>query len=147
MTKISVCFKTLDSIILEKLKEYNFSMSDIGTHYYKDIIKSIIISFKSTNGDKSVMEIREEVLDPYSQFYFDIISNDYMEINELHSIVYHAFVNRKNININCDYMSLAFSLANSILVDLKSQAIVKEDNALFSFKIGSKKKSKVKVVI
>lgn len=147
MVKINVCFKTLDNIILEKLSKYNFSMSDIGTHYYKDIIKAIIISLKNLNDDKSVMELREEVLEPYSQFYFNIINNEYTGINELHSIVYHAFINRENINKNDDYMSFAFKLANFILIDLKRQAIVKEENALFSFKNGSRKKSKVKVAI
>lgn len=147
MVKINVCFKTLDNIILEKLSKYNFSMSDIGTHYYKDIIKAIIISLKNLNDDKSVMELREEIFNPYSQFYFNIINDEYTGINELHSIVYHAFVNRENINKNDDYMSFAFSLANSILLELKRQAIVKEENSLFSFRAGSKKKCRVKVAI
>lgn len=126
--KINVELKTLDELILTELKKQGFPMGTLGTYFYKDIVKKIVICLKKTSADEDIVKLRRDVLSPYSQFYFEVAKNDNdMDIKEFHSEVSGVSMQASNnINIKFNYMELAFALGYLIFTTLDNKVLIKE---------------------
>lgn len=100
--------------ILSLLEEMGFSINRLGTYFYRDIVFKLVKELKwldgdsyifivnqirnnNMNGDDVVIEdvlrqhkekLLKELVEPYSQFYFDIARND----NDIGTKTFHAYI-------------------------------------------------------
>lgn len=126
----------LNLITLKLLEENGFHIDDIGTYLYRDIIINIIKRLNSEH--PNIEELKEELSNTYSQFYFDISRNERdMGVKTFHFYIKKAILNIKDENKTSnlldkmcfqrkiDYGQLAYEIAcyimknNSLQSDLK----------------------------
>lgn len=110
--------KTLDMKILEVLKNNGFESEDLGTYFYRDVIKNIVDFLSVSSKKEEIEELKRQVVTPYSQFYFDIARNDNdMGVRTFHKLLGDATKNansKRGKDNQIDYMSCAFEVAYSI---------------------------------
>lgn len=122
--------KVLKAQILNLLEQMGLSKENVGTKYYADILDNIIYFIAKAKSDDEVEELKEQLQNPYSEFYFDIARNDNdTGLKTFHSLISDALpdcatAEEQNISINKDnYKEVAFALGNLINTkDLNKQS-------------------------
>lgn len=133
--------QSLDRILLEILRKYNFPSNHPGTDCYITILRRIILFLIEATSDSDVRSKKEELetqlLNPYSQFYLDIVYdmacesglktfhehiNDATEIARKMSKARHQdhFEQRR-------YKEVALGLSETIYTEIKKGNIIVED--------------------
>lgn len=113
-------------LIIELLDKNGFSLDCLGTYLYKDVVKNVIGCMK--NPGNNLEQLRMDLSNPYSQFYFDISRNDRdMGVNTFHSYIEEAILNiqfdnktSNLLDIMCrgqrmNYGDLAYEIASYML--------------------------------
>lgn len=113
-------------LIIELLDKNGFSLDCLGTYLYKDVVKNVIGCMK--NPGNNLEQLRMDLSNPYSQFYFDISRNDRdMGVNTFHSYIEEAILNiqfdnktSNLLDIMCrgqrmNYGELAYEIASYML--------------------------------
>ena len=88
--------------ILEVLEVNGFPMQYLGTYLYKDVIRNIVKSLDKITKESEIMELKEQLNKPYSQFYFDIARND----RGIGVTTFHTFINDVISQLNYDLKNL-----------------------------------------
>jgi len=84
----------LDITILELLERNGFSIDELGTFLYKDVIKKTIECMRLSNFKEE--ELKSDLKNFYSQFYFDLSRNDRdMGLKSFHFSIQNAIGNLK----------------------------------------------------
>ena len=115
---------TLDERILKILEKNKFSLEHLGTHFYKAVIKEIVISLSSAKNYEEFRKIEEQLKcyasSEYSLFYFDIAKRQFnVELDTFHRLIREASLNtkimRNSSNNEKNYMILSLGFAKFIL--------------------------------
>ena len=119
-------------ILLEKL---GYSMEEIGTYLYKNMIIKIADSLNNKLTKKEFDDLLDQITNHYSQFYLDLARNDLdMGIKTFHSIIEKAilkidyekadkelFYNIFGDNVSLEYDEKAFVLGAYVSLNLKQE--------------------------
>lgn len=122
--------KVLKAQILNLLEQRGLTKKNIGTEFYAEVIANISYFIAKAKSDEEVEELKEQLQNPYSEFYFDIARNDNdTGLKTFHSLISDALpdcatAEEQNISINKDnYKEVAFALGNLINTkDLNKQS-------------------------
>lgn len=125
MLNIETTDQMLEIMILNLLEKNGFSIDELGTFLYKDIIKKVMECLEKTNVKEE--ELLKDLSNAYSQFYFDLSRNDRdMGLKTFHDYIQSAIykmnphseeswirdlADQKKTN----YGVLAFDIASSII--------------------------------
>lgn len=142
--------------ILNLLEEMGFSINKLGTYFYKDVIINIIKKLEILQSEENdtknyEVDLNKELVNPYSQFYFDLARNDYdIGTKTFHIYIQHSFscldtskekhylllnlINENEKQINCGELALKIALY------IKNTTYSKQNNNL-----NQKKKVKTKI--
>lgn len=86
--------KLLDLKILELLEKNGFSLDELGTFLYKDVIKKVLLTLQVSKNEQE--ELRQQLKNAYSQIYFDIARND----NDMGLKTFHNYIQVALAKIN-----------------------------------------------
>jgi len=70
---INIDLEALDAKIMEVLESNGFDKDDIGTFFYKEVIKNIVIELVDCTEEIDLNRLRTQILSQYSAFYYGII--------------------------------------------------------------------------
>lgn len=115
-----------DLKILEFLFQNGFSNENLGTYLYKDVISRIIEYLNKPSKTSEIEELKQQLNNAYSQFYFDISRNEKdMGLKTFHYCIQSALANLDDKNSNfieeissqkkLNYGQLAFEIASYML--------------------------------
>jgi len=116
----NVNFDALDLKILDVLKTNGFSVDDMGTFFYKEVIKKAVFSLMDCQQEMDITSLQQQIVSPYSLFYYDIITKfNGINLESFHAYIKEAVLKSKMISKKqkaekC-YMPLAFYTASYML--------------------------------
>ena len=133
----------IESIIDAVLEELSFPKEDLGTIYYKEVLKAIIIFLQTPYKGRELEELKAGLLNPYSFFYFDIAKGiDFdLGLKSFHSEIDTVIIKAKQKNkklINFNYMYHAYLLAEKIYMIMEKKLDI---NKTFKYTKFSKAKN------
>jgi len=149
----------LDEKILAVLKNNNFSLNKLGTYFYKDVIKKIVISFKACSNDEANVDLLKAAVNPYSELYKGVV-RCFFNVNEasddlvleFHQIIKDACADTKitkgkSGNIN-NYLVMSYYFAKYMLSSFERENldVVDNDSALNRASILSESKVKAHIL-
>lgn len=115
--------------VLEFLDDNGFSMNDLGTYLYKDVICRIIDFMNKSLKPSEIIELKNQLKDAYSQFYFDIARNEKdMGLKTFHLCIQIAIENmdtkKRNLGVinkiceqkKVNYGQLAWEIASYLTI-------------------------------
>lgn len=145
--------KTLDAKILETLINGNgFSVEDVGTYYYKDVIRGIVFSLNAINGDADFR--KKQILDDINFNFLTLsgvidsnctkeqlcllidkdrqerITNLRCELQELHSMFYY------NVSRNFSYVT-NFEFFHAKIKEAASKTNLKDTYLQVAYYLGT----------
>lgn len=111
----------LSNNILLLLEDLGYSVNELGTYAYKNLIKKNIELISEGVDEKDIIN---ELNTPYSQLYLDVAYETDIGTQTLHSYISNAFVNRKyNVNkklssdIFGDFSGFSYGLQSYLIAD------------------------------
>ena len=124
-------FDVLDVKIFDVLKTNGFDINDIGTHFYKEVIKKATILLMDSYTDSDIVSLKQQITSPYSFFYCDIIADvevkkyDYFrglgvfdKLTIFHKLICNAALKGEIVlgkqRVEDCYMTLAFCTASYV---------------------------------
>ena len=128
----------IESIIDAVLEELSFSKDDLGTVYYKEVLKAILIFLQTPYKGRELEELKTGLLNPYSFFYFDIAKEiDFdLGLKSFHSQIDIAIINARQKNrklTNFNYMYHAYLLAEKIYMIMEKKLDINQTFKHFKF--------------
>lgn len=99
--------ENLDLEILELLEKNGFSIEQLGTYLYKDVIKNVIKRMKESKSEKDIEQLKLELFNPYSQFYVNIARFD----NDMGVKTFHNYISQAITTI--DYNNVPSTLVKT----------------------------------
>lgn len=148
----------LDYILFQILIKYNFKEGERGTEYYVIILRRIIFFLQASATDEKVRsrltDLKNQLLNPYSQFYLDIVY-DYGGAGGLDT--FHSYIrtasnaarekSKSSHQSHLDqreYMKMAFVLAETVYAEIEKGNIKVEERQIdtrdFIYKLGKETK-------
>ncbi len=135
----------LEMRILELLEDQGFSLKELGTYLYKDVVQNVIECLQDPNMKIDILQ--QELSNRYSQFYFDISRNERdMGLKTFHFYIRLALSNQKEtskstvIKSLCsqreipNYGMLAFYIAEHIMTLFPNNQLKEEKSVARTLK-------------
>lgn len=108
---------TLENKIILLLEKLGYSIDELGTYYIRDVIIRMMEILKSENFELLI----QQLVNPFSQFYFDIARND----KDIGVKTLHAFIMRAHEKILSNQLDL--NLVELIFGDKREHLDYKEE--------------------